>query len=60
MCYTIFFKELKMKLFSNIITYDQAAIKAKPILDEMNSKAVKIAKKHGKKPTKFTFAGMIR
>lgn len=45
---------------SGEISYDEARIKAQPIIDEMNVKARKVAEKFGKKHTNFTFNYLMR
>lgn len=51
---------IKFELHHGIITYDEAKLKAQPVIDEMNSKASEIYKKYGKKFKKFTFSYLMR
>jgi len=41
----------------DILTLSQAKEKAQPYLDELNLRVAGIAKKYGKRPVKFQFAG---
>lgn len=52
---------IKAEFYSKIITYDEAKEQAKPLIDEMNERAKKIAKKHNRtfKPV-ISFAGFMR
>lgn len=52
--------EIKYKLKVGAITYDQAKERAVPHIKAMNDKAQEIAKRHGVKPKKITFAGFMR
>lgn len=53
-------EQIKYRLFSNQITYQQAKADAKPIIDEMNSIGREIAARHGRKFRGFSFAAIIR
>lgn len=52
--------EIKMKMELGIISYEEAKVLAQPIIDEMNNKAEKIAKKYNRKFTKFNFIQLMR
>jgi hypothetical protein len=58
--YQQFFFDLRGKLVTGQISYDEAKNIAKPILDEMNIKAKAIARKHGKTFSGFIFEKLIR
>jgi hypothetical protein len=58
--YQKFFFDLRGKLLSGLVSYDEAKSLAKPILDEMNIKGAMIAKKHGKHFTKFSYEKIMR
>jgi hypothetical protein len=58
--YQQFFFDLRGKLLSGLLSYDEAKNLARPILDEMNIKGAMIAKKHGKHFTKFSYEKIIR
>ena len=58
--YRQFFFDLRGKLLTSQITYDQALELAKPILVEMNKKGEIIAKKHGKKYRKISPRMILR
>lgn len=51
---------IRLEMLHGIISYNEAKIKAKPIIDEMNKKGFEIAKKHGKRFTRFTFINLMR
>ena len=53
-------QEIKMRMVSGLIDYDQAKKEAQPIIDEMNRLGEGIAKKFGKKFSKFTFVNLMR
>lgn len=53
-------EDIKGKLLVGVYNYDQAKELAMPIINEMNEKAVIIAKKFNKKHKKFSFAALIR
>ena len=53
-------ESIKYKLAIGVITYDEAKVVSKPIIDEMNQIAQKIAKQFGKKAHKFNFASLMR
>jgi len=42
------------------LTYEEAKMQCKPILDAMNERMKVIALKHGKKPLVIKFAGLFR
>jgi hypothetical protein len=60
MKYQEFFFDLRGKLLSGILSYDEARKAADPIINEMNEKAAQVAKKFNKRPIKFNFAHLTR
>lgn len=52
--------EIKYKLKIGVISYDEAKQRAAPLIYAMNEKSKEIAKRHGVKPKKITFAGFMR
>ena len=53
-------EELKLALAYGYISYDEAKIEAKPILDRINKKGKEIAKKYGKNYYPITFNELMR
>ena len=53
-------KEIKIALALGYISYDEAKIEAKPILDRINKKGKEIAKKYNKNYYPITFTEIIR
>ena len=53
-------QNIRSKMLSGVLTYDEAKAEAQPIIDEMNELGRKIAAKYGKKHTNFTFASLMR
>lgn len=51
---------IRANMQRGLLTYEQAEKAAKPIIDEMNKKAEKIAKEYGKKHNPFTFRYLMR
>jgi hypothetical protein len=47
-------------LLQGLISYEDAFIMAKPIIDKMNKFSKEIAKKHNVRPRKITFASLMR
>jgi hypothetical protein len=58
--YRQFFFDLRGKLLTSQITYEQALEMAKPVLVEYNKKGEAIAKKYGKKYRKITPRAILR
>jgi hypothetical protein len=58
--YRQFFFDLRGKLLTGMVTYDQAIEIAQPVLNEMNAKGEMIAKKHGKKYRKISYVSVLR
>lgn len=58
--YRQFFFNLKGKLLSGQVTYEQSIELAKPVLDKMNKKGMEIAKKHNRKYRKLTYISVLR
>lgn len=52
--------EIKMKLISGIISYDEAKKMALPFIDSLNAKGREIAKKHGRRYVNTTFSQQMR
>lgn len=52
--------EIKMKLLSGLITYDEAKAQAKPFINALNEKGRQIAKKHGRRFVETTFSQQMR
>ena len=48
---------LRRQTTMGVLTYEQAKFKSQPILTELNSRAKKIAKKHGKRHYDWKFTG---
>lgn len=53
-------RAIKARMYSGEITYDEAKVLAKPILDEIDAASKVIAKKYGRRPTKASFAAFMR
>lgn len=53
-------QDIKTKLNCGYIDYDQARKEAEPVIEEMNKLGMEVAKKFGKKFSKFTFATLMR
>lgn len=53
-------EEIKIALACGFISYEEAKIEAKPILDKINKKGKEIAKKYGKKYYPITFTEIMR
>lgn len=51
---------IKFQLDMGFISYAEAKEEAQPIIDAINDINITIAKKHNRKPQKFTFAGLMR
>lgn len=51
---------IRRKLLSGVLTYDEAKKEAQPIIDEMNEKARAVAKKWGQRHRNFTFSELMR
>jgi hypothetical protein len=58
--YRQFFFNLRGKLLTGQVTYDQAIELAQPVLDEMNKKGETIAKKYGRKYRKISYVSVLR
>jgi hypothetical protein len=52
--------EIKMKLLSGLITYDEAKAQAKPFINALNERCKQMAKKHGRRFVETTFSQQIR
>lgn len=53
-------KDIKNRMLSGEISYEQAKIEAKPIVDIINAKSIEIAKKYNTKAKKISFTEIIR
>lgn len=53
-------EEIKIALACGFISYEEARVEAKPILDKINKKGREIAKKYGKKYYPITFIEVMR
>ena len=58
--YRQFFFDLKGKLLTGQITYEQSITLAQPVLNEMNIKGEAIARKHNRKYRKLTYISVLR
>jgi hypothetical protein len=58
--YRQFFFDLRGRLLTSQVTYDQAIEIAQPVLDEMNKKGEVIAKKYGRKYRKISYVSVLR
>jgi hypothetical protein len=47
-------------MLNHEITYDEAKKEAQPIIDAINAKNKEIAKKYNKRPSKLSFAAIMR
>jgi len=56
----IMLEKIRLDLAKGEISYEQAKILAKPVIDGINEDIAKIAKKNGKRPYKLSFAGLMR
>jgi len=52
--------DIRGRLLTGIISYEQAKIEAMPVIKEMNIEAKDIADKHGRKFSGFTFTSLMR
>ena len=53
-------QDIRRRMLSGEITYDQAKAEAQPIIDQINATGAAIAKKYGKRATKLQFAAIMR
>jgi hypothetical protein len=51
---------IRGRLLTGALTYDQAQSEAAPVIEAMNIQGKAIAKKHGKRFTAFTFSQFMR
>lgn len=51
---------IRGKMLKGIISYDEAKVEAKPVIDEMNARAKVVAKKYNQRAPVFTFASIMR
>jgi hypothetical protein len=58
--YSQFFFDLKGKLLTKQVTYEQSIVLAQPVLNEMNIKGEAIAKKHHRKYRRLTYISVLR
>ena len=52
--------DIRGRLLIGAISYDQAQNESAPYIEAMNAQAKAIAKKHGKRFTRFTFSSLMR
>lgn len=52
--------DIRRRMLSGVISYEQAQIEAKPVIDAINAKAAELAKKHKVRASKVNFAGLMR
>lgn len=53
-------QDIRRRMLSAVITYEQAKAEAQPIIDEINARSAIIAKRHNQRPTKLSFAAIMR
>jgi hypothetical protein len=53
-------QDIRRRFVSGVISYDQAKAEAEPIIAAVNERAKEIAKKHNQRPTKLSFAAIMR
>lgn len=51
---------IRRKMVNGDISYEQAKLDAEPVIKSINEKSAEIAKKYGKKPSKVSFAAIMR
>jgi hypothetical protein len=52
--------DIRRRMLSHDITYDQAKTEAQPIIDNINTAANQLAKKHKLRAPKVSFAAIMR
>lgn len=52
--------KIRLAMFHGLLSYDEAKLEAKPIIDEMNRRGSIVAQKYGKKFRPFSFAALMR
>ena len=52
--------QIRRSLADGSLSYDEAKVRAQPIIKLMNDKARDVANKFGKKASKFTFTSLMR
>lgn len=52
--------DIRRRMASGVISYDQAKKEAAPVIERINAKAKEIAKRHGKRPQTVSFAAIMR
>lgn len=53
-------QDIRRRMLTGAISYEQAKAEAQPIIDAINAKAVEVAKRHNVKPGKLNFAAVMR
>lgn len=53
-------ENIRHRMNSGAITYEQAQLEAKPIIDSMNARMAEISREHGFKPKKLSFKYLMR
>lgn len=56
----IMLEKIKNDLKVGSITYEQAKLLSKPVIDSINEDIAVIAKKNNRKPYKLNFSGLMR
>lgn len=51
---------IRRRMVNGQISYIEAKQEAQPIIDDINEKAAEIAKKYGMRPSKVSFAALMR
>lgn len=53
-------KDIRRRMVTGVISYEQAKLEAQPIINDINAKAKELAKKYNMKASKVSFAAMMR
>lgn len=53
-------QDIRRRMLSGKITYDEAKAEAAPLIAAINERSAAIAKKYNKRPTKLSFAAIMR
>lgn len=51
---------IRRRMMSGEISYEEAKAEARPLIDAINEQAKVIAKRHNMRPTKISFAAVMR
>jgi len=52
--------QIRARLLSKELSYEEAKELTMPIIEEMNKKSAEIAKKYNQRPKKFKFSSLMR